>query len=401
MEEYETMKKFLAGILSLLIALAVLELLTRAVFVFVHDVDAEKRKEEDWFVYSPDLGWERKPGFNSTFAGVPRSFDQYGFLTGDEAKLRDGSEKKILFIGDSNTFGNDSPVEKIFPSLVDSLLPEAVTFNLGAPGYTSYQGEVLLKKIFPQVHPDLIVISFNFNDRRYVLNPNEIDSKETFHHTFELARWRVWIAACEKSYIFRALRSGLRRVEIISEEKTLPAVVDSLVPRVSPEHYRANLTEMAEVAHQNKVPALFLLLGDNPIQTEYLRCGVQQLERGQPDSAIETLSIAIREKNLFTTLGRIYLAKAYRMKVRQDDALRVSIIERPDRFLHGADPVRLDSEYNQIMREVGEKLNVEVIDGAKALEARKSVYYDFCHFDTTGHRMIAELLAGRIDSLLK
>ena len=53
------------------------------------------------------------------------------------------------------------------------------------------------------------------------------------------------------------------------------------------------------------------------------------------------------------------------------------------------------------MREVGEKMNVEVVDGAKELEERKSVYYDFCHFDTTGHRMIGELLAARIDSLLR
>lgn len=395
------MKKFLTGMLSLLIALVIVEFFARAIFVFAHDADVEKKKEEDWFVYSADLGWERKPGFNGTFAGVPRSFDQNGFLTGDEQKLSDGSKKKILFIGDSNTFGNDSPVETIFPSLVDSLLPDAVTLNLAAPGYTSYQGKILLMKVLQWLHPDVIVVAFNYNDRRYVLSPQDTDSKQTFRHIYELSRQQQWIAIFEKSYAFRALRSGLRSIGIVSEEKVLPVPVDSLVPRVSPENYETNLREMAAVAQQNQIPLLFLLLSDNPIQTQYLRYGVQQLERGQPDSAIESLSIATRERNLFTTLGRIYLAKAYRVTGREEDARRVSIIECPHRFLHGTDPIWLDTDYNRIMREVGKKFNVEVIDGAKELEQRRSVYYDFCHFDTTGHRIIAELLASRIDSLLR
>ncbi len=400
MEEQKAMKKFLAGILSLLIAMAVIELLARAVFVFLHDAAVEKKKE-DWFVYSPDLGWERKPGFNGTFAGISRSFDQAGFLTGDEQKFRDSTKKKILFIGDSNTFGNDSPVERIFPSLVDSMLPDAVTFNLGVPGYTSFQGKVLLRKILQKVHPDLVIISFNFNDRRYVLSPDETDSEETFRCTFELSRRQKLIEFFEKSYAFRALRMGLRTGGVLTEEKIQPVTVDSLVPRVPPERYRSNLTDMAETARENDTPVMFLLLGDNPIQTEYLQYGVQQLARAQPDSAIENLLIATREGNLFTTLARKYLARAYRMSGREEDARRVSMIDRPVRFLHGADPVHLDTEYNRIMREVGEKRDMEIIDGAKELERRRSVYYDFCHFDTTGHRMIAELLAIRIDSLLR
>lgn len=395
------MKRLLTGILSFLIALAVIELLARAVFVFVRDADIEKNKEGDWFVYSPDLGWERKPGFDNTFGGVRRSFDQQGFLIGDEGKLSDGVQKKIIFIGDSNTFGNDSPVEKIFPSLVDSLLPAAVTINLAAPGYTSYQGKVLLRKILQRLQPDLIVVSFNYNDRRYVLTPQDADSKETFQHSFELARQQQWIATLEKSYTFRALRSGLRSFGIISNEKVLPVSVDSLFPRVTPENYRTNLSEMAATAQQNRIPVVFLLLSDNPIQTDYLRYGVQQLQRAQPDSAIETLSIATRERNLFMTLGHMYLAKAYRMKGREEYARLVSTMERPNRSLHGGEPIRLDSEYNRIMREVGEKFKIEVIDGAKELERRRSVYYDFCHFDTTGHRMIAELLVGRIGPLLR
>ncbi len=399
--EAEKMKKLLAGLLSFIIAIAIVELLSRAASVFVHDAEVQRKTEDPWYEYSPDLGWERKPGFDNTFGGVQRSFDDEGLFAGDQSKFSNSTKKKILFVGDSNTFGNDSPVDAIFPSLVDSLLPDAVSFNLGSPGYSSYQGKILLERMLTKLRPNVVVISFNYNDRRYVLHPSDADSKETFQRNYELARRQELIAMLERSYAFRAVRAAVRAFGLISEERILPVHVDSLVARVSPEHYRSNLTEMVIAAQQKGIPVLFLLLGDNPVQTEYLQKGVRQLKAAQPDSAIENLSIAMHEHNMFTTLDRIYLAKALRMKGRTEEERNISIIEHPLWSLHGGDPIYLDGEYQQIMREVGEKLHAEIIDGANRLNSRRSVYYDFCHFDTTGHRMIAELLTASIDPSLR
>jgi hypothetical protein len=128
--------------------------------------------------------------------------------------------------------------------------------------------------------------------------------------------------------------------------------------------------------------------------------GIGQLERAQPDSAIESLIISSRESTLFTALARLYLEKAYLNVGNLEEARRVSIIEKPSRSLQGGYPIRLDSEYNQIVRRVGEKFQVEIVDGVEELGRQPSVYYDFCHFDTAGHRMIAELLAKRLRMIL-
>ncbi|MEO8166964.1 MAG: SGNH/GDSL hydrolase family protein, partial [bacterium] len=269
------MKKLLAGLLSFFIAIAIVELLARAASVFVHDAEVKEKTEDPWYVYSADIGWERKPGFDNTFGGVRRKFDEEGLFAGDQSKFSDSTKKKILFVGDSNTFGNDSPVDAIFPSLVDSLLPDAVSFNLGSPGYSSYQGKILLERMLPKLRPDVVVISFNFNDRRYVLHPADADSKETFQRNYDLARRQELIATLEKSYTFRAVRAAVRMFGVISEERILPVRVDSLVARVSPEQYRSNLTAMVIAAQRKEIPVLFLLLGDNPVQTEYLQKGVR------------------------------------------------------------------------------------------------------------------------------
>jgi len=394
------MKKYLSGILSLVIALAVLELLSRAAFTFVADTESEKKKQEDWFVYSPELGWERKPGFNNNIAAVNRQFDENGFLIGDAAKHADSTKKKILFIGDSNTFGNDYPIDKIFTSLVDSLLAGAVTINLAAPGYSSYHGKIVLHRALQKFRPDVIVASFSYNDRRYVLNADDVDGAAAFQRIYELSKRQQWLDMLERSYVFRALRFGLRGVGFISEEATKPVVADSLQPRVSPQDYGQNLSEIAELAQREQIPLLFLLLGDNPIQTHYVLQGVGQLERAQPDSAIESLIISSRESTLFTVLARRYLEKAYLKVGNREEARKVSIIEKPSRSLQGGYPIRLDREYNQIMRRVGEKFQVEIVDGANELEQQPSVYYDFCHFDERGHRRIAELLAPHLRNIL-
>jgi len=65
--------------------------------------------------------------------------------------------------------------------------------------------------------------------------------------------------------------------------------------------------------------------------------------------------------------------------------------------LHGGAPVRLDSAYNDIMREVAMEHGAELVDAAAALHF--SDYDDFCHFNENGHRKIAELLAERLSRI--
>jgi lysophospholipase L1-like esterase len=268
------MKKLFSGILSLAIALLVLELFARVTMTVRVDQLENEGKEEPWFIYSSELGWERKPGFHGTYAGIPRRFDDEGFLFGDGEKLSDKRSRKILFLGDSNTFGNDSPIEKSFPSLIDSALADAVTINMASPGYSSYQGRIVFQRALKRFRPDVLFVSFNFNDRRYVLREEDVDGETMFQRTYEQARWQARLDVLRRSYVFRILYSALRHAGLIETDVARPVMLNRLPARVSPETYRRNLTEISAIARREQIPVVFLLLRDNPRETIYLNQGV-------------------------------------------------------------------------------------------------------------------------------
>ena len=95
--------------------------------------------DPEWFVYSPTLGWERKPGFRGDVAG-PHEFDSGGFLTVDSRQVSDTSHrrKRVLFIGDSNTMGFQVAASATFAEVVEALVPNVDAINLGVLGYSSY-----------------------------------------------------------------------------------------------------------------------------------------------------------------------------------------------------------------------------------------------------------------------
>jgi hypothetical protein len=99
-------------------------------------------------------------------------------------------------------------------------------------------------------------------------------------------------------------------------------------------------------------------------------------------------------------LGRIYLKKAYQMHDRTDEAARAATSFTPFRSLHGGRVIRLDTEYNEIMRYVARQYAVELVDAGKLLNEHPHVYVDGCHFNAAGHRMVGELLATRISAIL-
>lgn len=389
------MKKFFSGILSLLIALLVVELVARVSWTLLINYGEATLDQEPWFIYSQELGWQRKPNFAGKIEAVTRCFDSEGWLAGDQEKLSNRTVKKILFVGDSNTFGNDCPVEKTFVALVDSLLPDAVTINAGTAGYTSYQGKIVLARILKRFRPDAIIISFNYNDRRYVAPPDLPDGKEAFEQMYDAATMDERINTLEQSFAFRMLRFVLRKVGLLHDPLIPPADVDSVPVRVSPDDYRRNLREMLEMAKRESIPTYLMVLTDNPIHTAYLKKGLEQLYRSQPDSAIESLRIQLHQTTLFSLLARRYLKHAYMQLGNHEEAKRVGTIEKPVRSIHRGLPAYLDSDYNNILRQVGRELDSEVIEAADELNKRPSVYYDFCHFDTTGHRIIAEIITAK------
>ena len=181
-----TIRNVMIGFVIAIGSLLLLEGFARSVLTVHHDVSS---LGPDWYTYSSEMGWERRPNFKGYLARelrghdparYVREFDSQGFFAVDTEQVRATDHKRILAIGDSNTFGWGVPTGNSFTEVLDRMLPDASVINLGTNGYTSFQGYATLVRYFDTVRPDLVIASFNFNDRRIVASENAVDSQEKF-----------------------------------------------------------------------------------------------------------------------------------------------------------------------------------------------------------------------------
>ena len=362
--------------------------------------------QENWYMLSSEFGWMNRPNFSGEgfeHGRNPREFDSRGLVSIDAAQLAaDDQRPRIIAIGDSSTFGWGIRAEHTFVEVLDDLLPDFSVINLGVLGYSSFQGyQRLIKQGLP-LQPAMLIVSFNYNDRRGVPSVSEIDSEERFARNVRQTRLEV----IKRFYLLRALSRVLRAVGLVHAPPSFTVPKDFedvriLPARVPPEDYRENLVKMAQVAQERHIPIIFLVLGDNPNQTTHLRNGVTFLTQSQYDSAINELRIAVREKNHFSLIAQKYLALAYERTGRLAEAKEVSRAKQSAVVgLHGATPIYLDGEYQQIMRTVANEYGIKLVEGSQALEKDPSIYLDFCHPNEVGHTIIGHLLYGAVKDIL-
>lgn len=405
MRESSRLHNVLMGLLLSVVVLLLAEACFRVAKTFDLDMGSEvSLAPAEGFVYSEALGWERKPGYKGVAAGGhEREFDAAGYVTVDSTQVSDTTKQKIIFIGDSNTFGYGVPTRSSFVEVVEELLPDVHAINLGVIGYTSYQGRVSFEQYAPLLKPDLVVVSFNYNDRRSILEPGAIDGAAEFQRMYRSrsnAGARI-AGFLDASYLVRALRRAMRVAGLVTE---VGGRIDTLPPRVSEEAYRRNLSLIAEETKRLGIPLVFLQLKDNPLESYHLKEGIKSLEGVEATRsdtmAIAHLAVAVESTNMFSDLARLHLAKAYRAQgngVKAEKALSSSV---PFRSLQGGRPIRLDTAYNDIMRQVARDYGVELVDAATVLDEQPEDYIDFCHFNEDGHRRVGALLASRISPLL-
>jgi lysophospholipase L1-like esterase len=396
------------ALITLVIAMAILlvcEGLSRVVLTVRADLSSQ---EPGWYQYASDVGWERRPHFKGLVVGERhmqdpvrylREFDAQGFFAQDTEQIHDTAHKRVLAIGDSNTFGYGVPTPNAFPEVLDDLREDADVINLGVSGYTSFQGHEILAKHFHTVRPDLVIASFSFNDRRVVPSEAAIDSREKFErealsHQFDLVR--------EKVYLFRVIQIVLSKLGLGKRRAETNLLVDArnARTRVSPEQYRQNLERIARFCREQQVPLVFVLFQDNPAHTDHLRAGITHLDHGQYEQAEAELRIAVNLDNWFSELARKYLAVVLDHRKASDEANSVATLTLPGgRLMHGGRPLHLDTEYNDIARAVAREYGAPVVEAGQALAQDASLYLDMAHPDERGHRLVAMLLNRAIDGL--
>lgn len=391
-------------VLGTLIVAASGECLLRVAGSVVEDV-MHKRREgaESWVAYSPSLGWERRPGFRGDVAGVRREFDAAGYVSIDSPQVAStGNWHRVLFLGDSNTFGIGLAAEESYVEQVEHLVPGIAAINLAVIGYSSYQGNVALRRYLPVLKPDLVVASFNLNDRRYVTPPGTADGPAAFERAYAAARGPTASVArvLEFVHVYRGVRGVLQLAGLVRRRDT-QIDVGSLTPRVDEESYRRNLAQIAEQARRFGIPLIFVVLKDNPFESDHLNRGIAALERNDREAALAYLTSAVTSHRMFSDLARVYLAKA--KAARGDDAGARAVLSKGElyRSFSGGTLIRRDAPYNEIMRQVARQYGAAIVEAGEELDKHPSVYVDFCHFDAEGHRLVAALIAPLVSRHLR
>ena len=152
----------LLGLLVMLVPLSIAELTLRPFIVF--------RFKTSIFMRDPDLGWRLRPNAEGDWVGAPVKVNAKG-LRGPELDYdRTPGAFRILYLGDSVTFGFRLPShEQSYPYQVEAVLEDRTaaaveTVNAGVGGYSPWQHYRYLKREGLRYQPDLIVLSFVLND---------------------------------------------------------------------------------------------------------------------------------------------------------------------------------------------------------------------------------------------
>jgi lysophospholipase L1-like esterase len=395
----------LIGLALTLVGLLTLEGFSRVLLTAEADLTST---HPDWYQYTPELGWERRPHFKGLVAGelhrhdparYLREFDAQGFFAVDTEQIGATPHKRILAIGDSNTFGWGVPTRSAYPEVLDDLRADADVINLGVSGYTSLQGYASLVKHFDLVRPDVVIASFSFNDRRVVPSDAAADSHEKFEREAQMHR----LDFREKIYLYRGLQRLLIKLHVINSSGDGSMTVDARTAptRVSPEQYRANLERIARFCRERHVPLIFVAFQDNPAHSEHLQAGIAHLNNQRYEQAETELRIAMNLDNWFSDLARKYLAIVLEHRGATAEAQSTSSLTLPAwKLTHGGRPLRLDSEYNEIMRAVAREYGAVVVEAGQVLAQDASLYLDLCHPDERGHRIVATLIHNALDRLL-
>jgi lysophospholipase L1-like esterase len=393
-------REILFQLLITIALLALLEMATRLAFTIyagrlVH-VGSDPNRSS--WVPTPDLGWDRRPNFGGLDeCGSYRSFASNGLVSIDAQRLKSAGPKhrRVVFLGDSNTYGYCLPTESTFVEVAERLLPNFDLINLGVAGYTSAQGYRALLRYGEWIKPDSVFISFNFNDRRYVTGENDVDSDAAFRKM----AIRPVQQMLEYSYLFRMVRAVGRKAGIVHATPATSTVVnaDNLKPRVDPQNYRANLIKMVEWSREHRSTPYFIMLGDSPNHSERIRRGLAHLGAKDYQAAIRELTFVITySRSEYAAIARRHLAIAYRQTGQPEQAEKILRMDSRNTY-HGGEPLSLDTEYQEIMRAVAQEYDVRLVDAKSKLEETPGVFFDHCHFDAEGHEIVGQLVKEALE----
>jgi lysophospholipase L1-like esterase len=267
--------------LGFLALLATVEIVTRltmphvsslSLFVVTTQQKAQVANEKQSGIFEGDplLLWRLKPNLDQVvWDFTVLSTNSQHLRTehvGETVGRKQPGTIRVVCLGDSVTFGfrvpvvwPDKPTEYDhewlpFPMLLEKQLRAAnpdrkiEVVTMAVPGYTSHQGLAWLKRDIDELQPDLLIVSFGWNDASFSDVPDReaiktnwsavavrrlIDSSQAFAHAVH------WLRAREA-----------KQQQARAQNQTGPVVVRRPGARVSQQEYLNNMIAIQELARQ-------------------------------------------------------------------------------------------------------------------------------------------------------
>ena len=186
---------------------------------------------------------ERDENLFWTFPKLRPGINSYGFEGTEPARPKPAGVYRILYLGNTCTAEG-------FPAMTELILretnPAVECVNFAAPGYSSYQGKVLARTCLTELTPDLLVVSFGWNDRWLAYGASDESKKMTVKRS----------AAAE---FMNTLYNRWRLLQLF--RRALSPVLGNPTPlevsRVPADQFRKNLEEIASDAGKLGIPVIF------------------------------------------------------------------------------------------------------------------------------------------------
>jgi GDSL-like lipase/acylhydrolase family protein len=119
------------------------------------------------YQFDAELGWLPVPNAAAQHTTGNRTISvKHNSLGLRERELSDIAAPTILFLGDSFTYGYDAEMNERFSDLLQKELPQYGIVNAGVSGYGTDQQFLLMKRLWNDIRPKLVVLTFCVDNDR-------------------------------------------------------------------------------------------------------------------------------------------------------------------------------------------------------------------------------------------
>ena len=215
----------------------------------------------DLYQTSPDprVLFEMKPSFDGSSEGTAVQTNSRGLREREVPVSPSPGTTRVLFLGDSVTFGSGVLAEEAFPRLLEAALTGAgpvETLNAGVVGYNTLQELGRLEAVGPAYDPDVVVLTFVVNDL--------LESFSIFDHQYTpappFAAQKVWLR--RHSHLYRFVQGTYWRVaQDLRRAQTGPT--EPLRKRERVDERLGQLQQIVEYTRASGAHFFLLLYPDN------------------------------------------------------------------------------------------------------------------------------------------